>query len=319
MVTEQESPAASFFETLANYPAVQGLIDSGEAEGQFLECKAPREPRLTREMKAKLAVAASGFANSGGGVILWGVSTTRQEHSNLDVLSQIQPIGNIRRFTQQVDQLLPTLTTPSLPTKGTKILHQSRSDTRGIGVTLIPPTAGDPVQSTVDNLFHLRTGESFILAPYEILQRMFAGAAGPILEPVFRENIVSRDDAGVWKFPVILKNNSSAAARDVKLTLWITNPEACSSVEVDDLRDASDVNPGETLFMGDVSGPVYRGLEALVGYVKVAMKMGSRPRRVLHIRVRVMADRMRAKDWTFRIQLARTGFSVRKTGESFIY
>ncbi len=319
MVTEQESPAASLFETLTTYQAVEGLIDSGEAEGQYLECKAPQGPQFNRDMRAKLAVAASGFANSGGGVMLWGVSTTAQTHSNLDVLTQMQPIANIRRFAQQVDHWLPGLTTPRLQTKGTKVLRQSRRDTRGIAVTLIPPTAGDPVQSTMDSHFYLRVGDSFILAPYEILQRMFAGAAGPALEPIFQEDLVIRDDAGVWKFPILLRNNSSAAAKDAYLTLSITNPDACSSVKAEHLQAASDINPGETIFVGDVNGPVYKGLNTVVGYVRVAMKMGSRPRRVLHVKVQVFADRMRAKVWTFRIQLARSGFSVRNTDESFVY
>jgi hypothetical protein len=186
-------------------------------------------------------------------------------------------------------------------------------------VTLIPPTTGDPLQSTIDNNFYLRTRDGFNIMPYEILRRMFAGAAGPTLVPEFDDRLVTRDDKGVWQFPIILQNSSSAAAREVALTVRINNPDACSSVTADGLDDSSGINPGSTVFTSRLEEPIYRGLSHLVGYMKVAMRMGSRPRRVLHVRVRLMADRMRAKEWTFRIQLARSGFSVRKTGESFMY
>ena len=36
-----DSPALALFESLGAYPDVDELIEAGEAEGQYLECKHP--------------------------------------------------------------------------------------------------------------------------------------------------------------------------------------------------------------------------------------------------------------------------------------
>ena len=84
------SPAESLYNNLQSLNSVRDLIAEGEAEGQFLECKAPRSSQLERGLKSQLAVAVSGFANSGGGVIVLGVSTDNKLHPGLDVLTQIE-------------------------------------------------------------------------------------------------------------------------------------------------------------------------------------------------------------------------------------
>ncbi len=136
-------PAKVLFDSLTTYSRVQDLIDAGEAEGQYLECKAPGSPQLTREMRSKLARSASGFGNSGGGVILWGVSTIPHQAPGLDVLTQIEPIGNVKRLAQQIDRELPALTMPRLAVDSSRILHAAKGDTKGIAATYIPPTPGD--------------------------------------------------------------------------------------------------------------------------------------------------------------------------------
>jgi len=44
---------------------IQELIDTGESESLHLDCKAPGAPQLSRDLRAKLAEAVSGFANTG--------------------------------------------------------------------------------------------------------------------------------------------------------------------------------------------------------------------------------------------------------------
>lgn len=314
-------PARALFDSLATYARIQELIDAGEAEDQYLECKAPHGPQFNRDMRAKLALCASGFGNSGGGVILWGVSTVKHEASGLDVLTQIEPIGNVKRLAQQVDRALPGLTDPQLALESSRILYRAKGDTKGVIVTYIPPTPGDPVQSTVDRHFHFRSGDEFIKMPYEMLRRMFAGAAGPVLRPILDARLVKCDEKGIWKVPIALYNESSAVARDTYVSVVIENPEACANVSPSGrvLVDESHLNPGQTLFGASVSSPIFRGLNHVVGWLEVEMKKGSRPRRILKLRVRVYAERMRATQWSFKVHLAKTGFSIRDVKERYVY
>jgi len=113
------SAAEQSFNTLRTYADLEALIAEGETEGLYLECKSPSSPQLNKDLRVTLAKAISGFANTSGGVLAWGISTTKHQHSSLDVLSQLEPIGNCNNFMRQVMRSVITATTrgyrPSSP------------------------------------------------------------------------------------------------------------------------------------------------------------------------------------------------------------
>ena len=311
--------ALHIFDSLNSYSRLQELIDNGEAEGLHLECKAPSEPRLTRELKAKLAEALSGFANTEGGVIIWGISTTKHSHSNLDVLTQIEPIGNCRRFAQQVDRAIPPSTTPSITTSKTKTIVKSSRDTRGVVLTYIPKTMGDPIQSNIDQKFYFRNGDEFSVLPYQMLQRLFAATKSPDLYPLFDARLVALEKNDLWKIPIIIENRSSAVAEHVTVSVTIENSSACEKVTAKHFRDVSDINPEKLIFINNLSGVIHRGLNVVAGTLHVGMQVQERAKRTLRLGITVYADKMRAHEWHMTVQLAKRGFSVKKTGERDLY
>jgi predicted HTH transcriptional regulator len=140
-------PAKNLFDDLNNYSKLELLISNGDAEGLYLECKAQSSPQLGNDIKAKLAKAVSGFSNTEGGVIIWGISTTRHAHSSLDVLTQLEPIGSCKQYAQQIQKIIPILTTPSITKAQTKFITKKSTDTKGVVITYIPKHTSDPVQS----------------------------------------------------------------------------------------------------------------------------------------------------------------------------
>jgi hypothetical protein len=314
-----DNPARKLFDSLDAYSRLNGLIANGEAEHQHLECKSPSSPHLNPGLRAQIGEAVSGFANSGGGVILWGMSTVRHAASGLDVLNQIEPIGQVRRFAQQVELAIPSQALPVVEGVQQRVLRETTRDTKGVLVTYIPSTEGDPIQSLHDRMFYLRAGDEFVKMPYEVLKRMFAGAAGPVLHPVFDVRLVQERE-GEWQIPIVLVNESSAVARDTQVSLTIENPDACESVRATGgFRDLSNVNPGETVFGVTAEEPIYRNLSVVVGYLHVRMRTIKRRKRALNLRINIFSDRMRARTWSMTVQLARKGFSVRLSEERFLY
>lgn len=312
-------PAVALFESLNTLSDLNALIDGGEAEGQLLECKAPSSPQLGRDLKDQLARAISGFANTAGGVILWGIATVRHAASGLDVITSIQPIGSVRRFAQLVDRALPALAYPALQFQSCKVIHSSKGATSGVVATLIPKSNGDPVQSLFDRRFYMRTGDEFIELPYELLRRMFSGTRSPDLTPLFDGRIVSLEQDGSWRIPIILQNDSSAPAGKTVLSVEVLNSSACESVIGDELDDVSSINPGQKIFMRNMEGPIFRSLNMVAGALRVQMKKGKRPRRVMRLKITVYSEGMRARSWEMNVQLAKKGFSVKKTQDKFLY
>ena len=94
-------PARGLFDSFDTWASLERLIDNGESEGPYLECKTATGIHLQPGHRTHLAQALSGFSNTAGGVVIWGISTTSQAHTGLDILTQIEPIGNCRSFRQQ--------------------------------------------------------------------------------------------------------------------------------------------------------------------------------------------------------------------------
>lgn len=313
------NPAEEFYSSLVTVGDIQRLISEGEVENQYLECKSPQAPILDRGLRQELAEAISGFANSGGGTILWGVSTTPHSHSKIDVLTQIEEIGAVRNFKKQIDLATITLMDPQTVSCQSKLILKNPSDTKGIIVTLVPPTSGDPVRSTTDREFYIRVGANFNKMPYETIKRMFAGSAGPDLAVLFDKRLVKKQSDGSWKIPIILKNHSSAAARDTEVSVTVSDETACESISSEGFIDQSEINPGKKIFMANVGRPIFRGRNSLVGSLIVIMKKQKFPRRKLELAVDIFATNMRAKQYIITVQLAKIGFAVKKIEEKYLY
>jgi Schlafen, AlbA_2 len=318
MATE---PAQALFDLFTSWDVLERLVNDGETEGTHLEAKAPASSNLTTEQRKNLARAASGFANTGGGVILWGVSTTRHVHTTLDVLSQVEPIGNCRRLAQEIHARLPSLTTPAVGSPPSRVITEKPGDRRGVIVTYIPRATGDPVQSNEDRQFYVRTGDDFTVMPYEVLRRMFAGSEAPDLAPLFDERLCRLNDDETWDVPFVVQNRASASARDVLAFVRILEADAVERITpLPGFRDAADVNPGHLMYTAKLDDPVHRGVNTHVGALRVLMARNRRRRRVLRLEITLYADKMRAGRWTVTVQLAQAGgFSLRSMGHEFVY
>ncbi len=313
-----DDPALRFFDTLRNWRALSDLIAAGEAEGTHLECKAPTAPQLNRDLKATLAQALSGFANSNGGIVLWGVSTTRHTQSGLDVITQLTPIANASHFAKQVDTAIPTLAYPTLTTTPSRVVRERPTDTRGIVVTHIPVTAGDPVQSLTDKRFYIRSGDDFVEMPYEMLGRMFASTQAPDLRPKFDARLIKRDGLQ-WTIPLLVENLSSAATGATRISLEVLNHSACDSISIAEFNDVAGVNPGKRLFTLDRSDPIFRGMNEVLGNLIVTMKRERRPRRLLQVAIGTYSTNMRARRHSFTVHLTQRGFAVRGVKMDYYY
>lgn len=307
------------YKNLSSYSILLDLIADGETEGVHLECKAPSTPRITKEARAHLSKAISGFSNTAGGVIIWGISTTKQAHSGLDILTQIEPLGNAKTFEQQVRSLIPTLTTPPIINFHTKVIKQKSSDTKGVIIAQIPKNIGDPVQSNIDNLFYFRSGDGFTVAPYEMIKRLFSATDSPDLHPVFHTDIVECQEDGAFNIPICIENKSSAIAEHVTVSVLIENVKVCESITTDLFRDSSDINPGQKIYFSEFKGVVYKGLNQVLGNLKIKMKKDKRLKRRLDVKITLFANKMIAREVKYITNLSAKRCTFRKASDRLLY
>jgi len=308
--------ALEIYNNLSSWKKLQSLINDGETEGLHLECKSPSSPSLNRDMKVKLATALSGFSNTAGGVILWGVATTPHRHSKLDVISQLEPLGNCASFEKQVRVAIPSLTTPSVLEFQTKTIKRRKADTRGIVVAYIPFTNADPVLNNLDNIFYYRNSDEFVKAPYELIKRLFAATDVPNVYPKFTQNLVKLETDGSWSIPIIISNRSTAFAEDVDVSVTIENATVCDNISTSQFVDNSSINPGKRIFMVDLARGVHKAMPVVVGTLIIKMKPSKRR---LDISISTYANRMRAREVKYTLSLAKTKFTVKVISDNFLY
>jgi len=309
----------SLFEQIASYSDLEDLIKNGEAESLFLECKSPGEPRLTKDQKNQLGMAISGFSNTAGGVVVYGLSTTKHKHTGLDVISQIEEIGLVSKLEQQVKNAIPVTTMPPVFGTETKIIKRQPHDSKGILLLHVPNSTGDPVQATHDNVFYIRTGDEFRPAPYEIIKRLFSAVDVPDLFVRVDESLVELKEDSSWSLPLTVNNRSTAIAEHVLISVTVMNPNATESVSASGLRNVSYLNPGRTVFNAPLQDVIHRGMDVVAGNLVVKMKVGKRAKRRLDLKISIYANKMRARRLEFGLTLARSGFKVIDFRESDLY
>jgi len=303
---------------LLSWQRLEEFIRNGEAESLYYECKAPGDPKLTRDLRLHLAKALSGFSNTNGGILIWGLSTTKHAHSGLDVMTQLEPIGNCKSFAQQVANEIPGLSTPGVINAEVKTLTETPTETRGIVVAHVPKFVGDPVQSTEDQRFYYRSGDDFVVAPYEMVKRLFAATESPDLHLVFPDQNLSRDSNLAWSIPIGLQNRSTAIAEHVLCMVRLLAANSYESVHSYLLLDITSINPGgNRTFSVYLEQVVHQGCTMIIGNVYVKFKAEDPSKGVIRIEADIFANHMKMRSSKLELLIGPGGLTSHSIQEDF--
>lgn len=175
------SRAKDIFEKLRSQglAALDDLIADREPESLFLDFKRSPDDGTSRtladEDSKNLCKAISGFANSSGGVIVWGVDCRRDASGN-EVAFKM-PVADAHGFNTKLQGAVSRSTIPPHP--GVEILAMQGDDatsSRGYVALHVPQSTFGPVRSMKSNQYHLRTGSDFSVVPHDLLAGMFGRA-----------------------------------------------------------------------------------------------------------------------------------------------
>ncbi len=169
--------------------------------------------------RSNLAKAISGFGNSEGGVILWGVDC-RSDPSVGDIPTTPVHIQNPVRFKSWLEQATTGLTVP--PHEGVR--HHVIQE--GYVVTLIPSGMHAPYQTVGDFSYYIRSGSNFAKTPHGVLSGLFGRRPQPSIKHHYfvaaKPSIV---EPGIVKteISIMLRNFGRGLGQDVFMNLAITS------------------------------------------------------------------------------------------------
>jgi hypothetical protein len=159
--------------------ALQGFIGQ-QCEHLQLDFKTVNSASFNRDDRRSLACALSGFANSSGGLIVWGVDA-RPNSDAIDCATALFPIDNLPLFLSRLNQLTSEAASPAID--GVQHRAIPFEGTAGCAVTLVPESASGPHMAKLgEDRYYKRNGSSFIRLEHFDLADMFGRRMRPDLQ-----------------------------------------------------------------------------------------------------------------------------------------
>lgn len=154
---------------------IYAFIENQEQEDLHLEFKTVNKPDLTHpDDRKNFARALSGFANTSGGIVVWGVSAKNID--GIDCAQKPEPIPTVSLFSSRLQSLTGAWLDP--PMKGVRHRFLCVDGTADEGFTLsyVPEGESGPHMVTLNKeyRYYMRVGDSFEPMPHShVADRFF--------------------------------------------------------------------------------------------------------------------------------------------------
>ena len=240
------SRAEDIFQKLVYFgeDAIDEFIVNMQTEELFLDFKqaisvGKNGATLHKDDRKNLAKCISGFGNSEGGVVVWGVECSRDIDIG-DVAKAKVKVHNVYRFLSWLENAISGCTIPSHNKVRNHIISVDKNGD-GFIATYIPKSDQAPLMSTVGNNIYIRSGSNNVPAPYSVIAGMFGRRPQPNVDLLIEDKkieIVDNTDEDILypqsidnppeksvkiSFSIKGKNSSNVIARELYLSCDVSS------------------------------------------------------------------------------------------------
>lgn len=207
------------FDQLNGLEDIQQLIANGFRESETLEYKTASTP-LTQSDHKEVAKDAAAFANSSGGLIIYGVATAKDDKARPERIEPIAP-GN----AEIISQVISSHIRQPIPRVRTKMIER---DGKAVCFLVdVPASPYAPHQVVTDHRYYRRHGTRSEPMTHDLVELYFGRRLGPLIEPTFvfaelLDRVVPPPFVGTCRLEIQLRNIGARAARH--LLLMISTP-----------------------------------------------------------------------------------------------
>lgn len=217
---------------------LERYIEVGQEENLHLEFKTLNGPGFrSQDDRRNLARALSGFANSDGGLVVWGVLAQKSAESP-DCAKELRPVPDVASLLPRLNELTSDSLSPVHSGVQHRVIH-TNEDKSGFAVSLVPASDSGPHMAKlgVDQYFK-RSGDSFVKMEHFDIADMFGRRPHPELSlRLTVKGDGGRSSAGVKsiKFRVVgvIQNSGRGSAVAPYLSVKVHKPYTMSQYGVD--------------------------------------------------------------------------------------
>jgi hypothetical protein len=283
---------------------LRAFVANQQGEDLTLDFKTVNRAELDADDRKNLAKALSGFSNSSGGLIVWGIDA-RKNDQGLDCATEVREIERVSVFLARLNELTSRAVDP--PVDGIRHKTIVSADDRGCAVTLVPESDRGPHMAKLrEDRYYKRSGDSFYKLEHFDLQDMFGRRKRPSLS--LEANLVRPRSEIILS----LKNTGRGVAQAPYLSLHIPEPFGFALYGLD--GNGNDGLPRLPLGESASSKRRYGGNSIMVIHpntshdvtkIEYRGREENRPEGAIEIRYEVTAEGIQLKAGTVNINLDR--------------
>lgn len=229
------------------FKALEDILARKESESFFVDFKLTQKDDYNRQKtlfdsdKKNFSKALSGFGNSEGGIIIWGIEASG---SYDDFAKAIKPINGVENFKSLLESFISLLTLPVHKTVENFIVKKSDSANEGLVITIIPKGNDRPYQNISDYKYYMRAGDSFMPIPHGVLQGMFGRSPQSDIFWMFNMGNmgipeITENKAIKWSIGLMGVNGGLGIAEDIYgfARAWIPGDNCQIGVQFSDMEN----------------------------------------------------------------------------------
>ena len=172
----------TIFDTFGNLSLadIDDYIASRQEENLHLDFKTVADVRFEHDDRKNLARALAGFANSDGGIIVWGLATAKTA-DGIEYATGRQPITPLSTFMAKLSQVTGEAANPAV----SGVVHRRlvTAGDAGLAVTYVPPSDFGPHMAKCgEDRYYRRSGDRFARMEHFEIADMFGRRPQPKLE-----------------------------------------------------------------------------------------------------------------------------------------
>jgi hypothetical protein len=290
---EVTAPLKRFFDSLTSEVELERLIQEGREEDIHLEFKQKadaRSPAIGERDRSSFSKALSGFANADGGVLIWGVETTKGANE-IDRASSLRPIADHGAFRSRLIDSTLNATHPVVDGVVIEAI-QSSAGSGGFVKCWIPASDRPPHRGVLaDREYWRRVVSGYRRMEHYELEDVFGRRSRPILK--VRASLKPRPEGDPHEeVHLRMLNEGRGVAKHAGLWCLFEDVQSCTGR--DGLHSVSSLNSGRPIVQHYSSQSVVHpnGIWSALGHAIIL-----RPNKGAELRmtIRVYAENMETR------------------------
>jgi hypothetical protein len=305
----------AYFEKI-DIEEIERFVIDGQEENLFLEFKTVVHPNYNQfnheDDKKNISKTLSGFANSNGGIIIWGIRAKENENKQ-DIATDKKPIKELTKFLNTLNRLEGQAVTPLV----TGIEHKKIeiSDDYGYIVSYVPASDFAPhIANFAGKHYFKRSGDSFYICEHYDIKDMFQRKNSANMDLSIKNkqiNHIHGDKLRV-ELTLSLRNTGRNHAKAPLIKVEINTPYFFSDFGLDGNGNigvfkarATPKTPQLVSYMGGQDTIIYPDLEYDIDKIRLEINKDTIEFPKLTIKYLIVAENMEKKNCTLEITVTK--------------